>query len=127
MPAPRASRFWKWFFPIDYRLVRLADPLVRAMWRRMAYGNFVELQVEGRRTGKRRSVMLGLLRDGDRWFLGHPNGEVAWTRNLAAAGTADLVFRPPTVVSIRATLLGPGDLRDRDIASTGQHPFHGYL
>jgi len=81
----------------------------------------------GRHTGRTRRVLLGLLRDGDRWSLGHPNGDVAWTRNLQAAGRAALVFRPPTTVPIRATLLEPGELRDRAILATGQHVFPGNL
>jgi hypothetical protein len=72
-------------------------------------------------------VLLGLLVDGDRWFLGHPNGEVPWTRNLEAAVTAELVLRWPSPVSIRATRLPPGDLRDRAILATGQHVFPGNI
>ena len=125
--TPRFSRFWHRWFPIQYRIIRLLDPFARTAWRGFGLGNVVELQVEGRRTGTTRRVLLGLLRDGDRWFLGHPNGDVAWTRNLEAAGTAALVFRPPTTVRIRATRLEFGELRDRAIASTGQHVFPGNL
>src|SRR4029077_11182221 len=100
---------------------------VRLQWRGFGIGNIVELQVVGRRTGVMRSVMLGLLRDGDLWFLGHPNGDVPWTRSLEAAGTALLVFRPPTAVAIKARRLEPGELRDRAIAATGQHVFPGNL
>jgi hypothetical protein len=127
LPEPRFSGFWHRWLPIQYRLIRLLDPFVRTTWRGFGLGNVVELQVAGRRTGRTRHVLLGLLRDGDRWFLGHPNGDVAWTRNLAAAGTANLVFRPPTTIPVRATLLPPGELRDRAIAATGQHVFPGNL
>ena len=125
LPAPRFSRFWHRWFPIQYRLIRLLDTFARAWWRGFGLGNVVELQVVGRRTGRSRRVLLGLLRDGDDWFLGHPNGDVAWTRNLEAAGRAALVFRPPTSVAVRATRLEPGALRDRAIASTAQHVFPG--
>jgi hypothetical protein len=127
MPAPRFSAFWHHWFPIQYRIIRLLDPFVRTWWRGFGLGNVVELQVAGRRTGRTRHVMLGLLRDGERWFLGHPNGDVAWTRNLEAAGSAVVVFRPPTAIPVRATLLQPGDLRDQAIAATGQHVFPGNL
>jgi Domain of unknown function (DUF385). len=127
LPAPRFSAAWHRWLPIQYRLIALLDPLVRLVWRGFGLGNIIELRVRGRRTGQTRTVLLGLLRDGDRWFLGHPNGDVAWTRNLEAAGAAELVFRPPTALPVRAQLLPPGELRDRAIASTGQHVFPGNL
>jgi len=127
LPAPRRSAFWNRWLPIQYRIIRLLDPLVRPIWQGFGLGNIVELRVPGRRTGVTRSVLLGLLRDGDRWFLGHPNGDVAWTRNLEAAETALLVFRPPTAVAVSARRLEPGELRDRAIAATGQHVFPGNL
>lgn len=110
-----------------YRVIRLLDAPLVAWWRRFGYGNLVELRVPGRRSGLPRRTVLGLLRDGNRWFLGHPSGHVAWTHNLAAAAEADLVVRWPGTIPVRATLLPPGDLRDRAILATGQHPFPGNL
>lgn len=127
LPPPRASAFWRRYLPLQYRLIRLLDPLVRIQWRAFGLGNIVELQVPGRRTGRPRPILLGLLRDGEHWFLGHPNGDVPWTRNLEADGGGDLVFRPPTRVPIRATRLEPGDLRDRAIIATSQHVFPGNI
>jgi hypothetical protein len=127
LPSPRFSRFWHRWLPIQYRLIRLLDPFARTWWRGVGLGNVVELRVAGRRTGQPRRVLLGLLRSGEHWFLGHPNGDVAWTLNLEAAGVATLVFRPPTTVPVRATRLEPGALRDLAIASTGQHVFPGNL
>ena len=127
MPAPRESGRWRRFFPRMYRLIALGEPLVRLAWRGFGYGNFVELRVAGRRTGHERRVLLGLLRDGDRWFLGHPNGHVPWTRNLESAGTADIVIRWPVPILVRATMLESGELRDRAILATSQHPFPGNL
>ena len=121
----RRSAFWSRWLPIQYRLIRLLDPLIRVQWRGFGLGNVVELRVVGRRTGRPRAVLLGLLRDGDRWFLGHPNGDVPWTLNLEAAGTAEIVFKPPAAVRVRATRLPVGAIRDRAIASTGQHVFPG--
>jgi len=125
LPAPRRSRFWEQYLPIQYRLIRLLDPIVRSWWRAAGLGNVVELRVAGRRTGRQRSVLLGLLRDDGHWFLGHPNGDVDWTRNLEAAGTADLVFHRAPSLAVRATRLPSGDLRDRAILATNQHVFPG--
>ncbi len=127
LPAARRSPAWTRFFPVEYRLIRLLDPIVRWWWQLAGLGNVVELRVVGRRTGLPRRVLLGLLRDGDRWYLGHPNGHVAWTRNLQAAGGGTLAFRGGSVLDVRATPLTEGDLRDRAIASTGQHVFPGNL
>jgi hypothetical protein len=125
LPEPRASAAWRTYLRAQYRLIRLLDPLVRGLWRAAGLGNVVELRVLGRRTGRPRPVLLGLLRDGERWFLGHPNGDVPWTLNLEAAGRAELVFRAPTAIAVRASRLPPGDLRDRAILATGQHVFPG--
>jgi len=125
LPDARRSEAWQRLFPIEYRLIRLADPLVRWWWHLAGLGNVVELRVTGRRSGRTRSVLLGLLRDGDRWFLGHPNGDVAWTRNLEAAGGGELVFPRGRVVPVAATRLPPGELRDRAILATRQHVFPG--
>jgi hypothetical protein len=125
LPAPHRSRAWNRFFPIEYRLIRLMDPLVRSQWAGAGLGNIVELRVPGRRTGRPRRVLLGLLRDRGQLFLGHPNGDVAWTRNLEAEGSAELAFSGGLVVRVRATRLPRGELRDRAIAATRQHVFPG--
>ena len=101
--------------------------MVRSWWRSFGLGNVVELQVAGRRTGRKRGVLLGLLQDDGHWFLGHPNGDVAWTRNLDAAGTADLVFRGRPSLTIRAIRMPSGALRDRAILATNQHVFPGNI
>ena len=112
-----------------YAYIKFMDPLIRASWRASGAGlrNVVELRVAGRRTGTYRRVLLTLLLDGDGWFLGHPNGDVEWTRNLEAAVTADLVFHGLPTMTIRATRLPAGDLRDRAILATGQHVFPGNI
>lgn len=112
-----------------YGFIGFMDPLIRASWQASELGlrNVVELRVAGRRTGVYRRILLTLLRDGDQWFLAHPNGDVHWTRNLEAAGTADIAFRRSAPVAVRARRLEPGELRDRAIRSTGQHPFPANL
>jgi hypothetical protein len=128
LPAPRESRFWRRALPAMYALIKLMDPLVRREWRStgIGLGNVVELRVAGRRSGQYRSVLLTLLRDGERWFLGHPNGDVAWTRNLEAAGTADLKFARTVPIHVRARRL-EGAERDVPMTLFGQHPFPGNL
>jgi hypothetical protein len=125
LPPPRASGFWRRALLAMYAYIRFMDPLIRASWRASGAGlrNVVELRVAGRRTGAYRRVLLTLLVDGDRWFLGHPNGDVSWTQNLDAAGTADLALRGTPPIAIRARRLEPGPERDRAILATGQHPF----
>jgi hypothetical protein len=108
-----------------YGFIRFMDPMIRGSWQASGagLGNVVELRVAGRRSGIYRRVLLTLLVDGNRWFLGHPNGDVHWTRNLEAAGTADLAFRRTAPITIRGRRLAPGAERDRAILATGQHPF----
>jgi hypothetical protein len=127
LPAPRASGAWARYLRLQYRLIGLVDPLVRRFWAAFGLGNVIDLVVAGRRSGRDRHVLLGLLRDGRMWFLGHPNGDVAWTRNLEAAGGGELRFRGLAPLPIRARRLPAGELRDRAILATGQHPFPGNL
>ena len=127
LPPPRASGAWRRYLPIQYRLIRLLDPLISPWWRGYGLGNVVELRVVGRRTGRLRRVLLGLLRSDGHWFLGHPNGDVAWTRNLEAAGTAELSLSWPATIPIRATRLPDGELRDQAILATSQHVFPGNI
>jgi hypothetical protein len=126
-PEPRGSRFWSIFLRIEYRLLQLLDPLIRLLWRGYGLGNVVELRVRGRRTGAERRVLLGLLRVGEAWYLGHPNGDVAWTRNLEAAGAAELVLSWPSGVDVMARRLPQGEERTAAIIATNQHPFPGNL
>jgi hypothetical protein len=111
-----------------YSLIKLLDPIVRREWRStgIGLGNVVELRVAGRQTGRYRSVLLTLLRDGEQWFLGHPNGDVAWTLNLEAAGTADLKFARTVPIPVRARRLSGAD-RDAPMRLFDQHPFPGNL
>jgi hypothetical protein len=108
-----------------YAFIGFMDPLIRGSWQASGagLGNVVELRVAGRSTGVYRRALLTMLVDGDRWFLGHPNGDVNWTRNLEAAGTADLAFRRTAPITVRARRLEPGEERDRAIRATRQQPF----
>jgi hypothetical protein len=118
---------WDPAFRLLYRLLGWLDPAIRAVWERAGLGNVIELRVPSRRTGRRRTVLIGLLRAGDEWYIGHPNGDAAWTRDVEAASALELrPYRGDPLV-LRAVRLGPGDERERAIRATGQHPFPGNL
>jgi hypothetical protein len=121
------SRAWSIVFRVNYRLIRLLDPLIRPVWQAVGIGNVVELRVRGRRSGRERPVLVGLLRVAGRMYLGHPNGEAAWTRNFAAQGEGSLVVRGAAPVAVRPVRLGPGAERDAVVLATSQHPFPGNL
>lgn len=121
---------WSAWFRLQYRLLRLLDPLVRAAWHGFPgwLGAVVELRVSGRRSGQQRHLLLtGLTLDG-RLYLGHPNGDAAWTRNLEAATGAVIVAADGTALEIRATRLRSGEERTRLIVATARlQPFPGSL
>jgi hypothetical protein len=119
------SSFWRHAFNVQYRLLARLDPLIRAVWRRRGIGNILELRV-ARRDGKGdRRRLLGLLHAGEGLYLGHPNGEAGWTRDLEAAGRATLRYPNGVDFHFSATRLPPGSERESAIRSTGQHPFPG--
>jgi hypothetical protein len=122
-----ATRAWRLAFGLLYRILALIDPLVRGWWGRFGLGNVVEVIVARRRDGGERSRLLGLLHAGGRRYLGHPSGDVGWTRDLRVAGRGRLRFADGSEQSFSATLLGPGEEREAAIRATGQHPFPGNL
>jgi deazaflavin-dependent oxidoreductase (nitroreductase family) len=118
---------WDGAFRALYALLALLDPVLRRWVHAVGLGNVVTLTVPGRRTGRSRSTLLGLLQTGGHWYLGHPNGDVAWTLNLRAAGEGTLELRPGVAMRVRAELLPEGPERDAAILATSQHPFPGDL
>ena len=127
-PDRGASRAWSLFWRLGYAWLRLTDPLIRAAWRAGGLGITVDLLVPGRRSGRSRAVLVGLVELAGQWYVGHPNGEAGWTRNLGAAGQA-VVARPSGVKhEVRAVRLSDGDERDAVILATAyQQPFPGNL
>ena len=120
-----------------YGVIRLFDPLVRSA---LALGlpgldGIVRIAAPGRRSGATRRTLVTLLRVGDRWYVGHPNGHTGWTRNAEAAGEIELDPAPaPGVAAARnratvgVTLLPPGPERTAVIEATRtQQPFPGNL
>jgi hypothetical protein len=88
------------------------------------YGNIVLVQVRGRRSGMDRPVLLGLLEVGDRRYLGHPNGDTDWTRNVRAAGRIEIQSAGVPMTSCRTVVLAAGPERDAVVrAAFHQHPF----
>ncbi len=127
MSDSRPSRAWSLWFRAMYRVLRVLDPLIRGVHRTVGLGNVVELRVRGRRTGRIRSVTLGILRAGEGLYLGHPNGHTAWTRNLLGAREAELSWHGGIRTAIRARPLPDGEERHAAIMATWQHPFPGNL
>jgi hypothetical protein len=123
----QGSRFWNAAFRFQYRILALIDPLVRQAWRRVGIGNVVELEVRRRSGEGSRRRLVGLLSANASWYVGHPNGAVGWTRDLAAAGAGTLHWHDGREWPFAAQRLERGEERESVIRSTGQHPFPGNL
>jgi hypothetical protein len=124
------SRWWRIFFRLFYRFLRLVDPLIRLYWRTELPGlaRVVDLQTIGRRSGRPRQMLLTLLSTDDHRYVGHPNGPAVWTRNLEAAGEAIVGGRAGAPASVRPVRLGDGPERDAVVRSTwSQQPFPANL
>jgi hypothetical protein len=118
--APLAQAFW----PRMYGLLARLDPAIERVWRRGWLRNTVQLVTIGRRTGLERRSFLGLLRLGERLYLGHPDRPCPWTLNLEASGGAVMRYQDGRAVAFRAVLLEPGRERDAVIRATFRQ--HGY-
>lgn len=87
------SPLWSRAFRVFYWVIGRLDPIIRPVSNRVPIGNLAEVTVTGWRSGRRRVVLLGLLRVDGVWYLGHPNGPTDWTRNLDAAAGAGATIR----------------------------------
>ncbi len=119
--------FWRAAFRMQYRILALADPLIRAVWRGYGVGNVFELRVSRRNGSGVRSRLVGLLNSGGESYLGHPNGHVGWTRDLDASGSGILRWPNGDEFHFRATHIFNPEEREQAIRATGQHPFPGNL
>ncbi len=116
--------FWHWFFPFLYGFLRLTDPFWRRLTERRGLGNTVELLVVGRRTGRERRVLVGLLGVGERRYVGHANASAAWLHNLVATGEGRLVVDGATPLRVHAARIEPGPEQNAVvIGASRQHPF----
>ena len=130
MTARSGSAFWRIALRVMYRFLRIVDPLIRSARAIGAPGLdiVVELEVSGRRSGRRRTTLLTLLTTDGVWYVGHPNGEVEWTRNAEAAGVVQI--DPPGAhgKTFSVVRLQPGAERDAVIRATrSQQPFPANL
>ncbi len=119
------SVVWTIVWRFLYRLIRLLDPLLRS-WIANGMPGFdgvVELRFVGRRSGRPRHVLVTLLSQEGRWYVGHPNGLTNWQRNIEASGW--VAVEPPAAHGSRFTVerLGSGPERDAVIAATGVQQF----
>jgi len=110
--------------------VRLLDAPIRSWIANGLPGldGIVELRFVGRRTGRPRRVLVTLLSHDGRWYVGHPNGEAAWLRNVVGSGWVDV--DPPAAHGqrFRVERLAPGPDRDAVIrAAAHQQPFPANL
>jgi hypothetical protein len=117
---------WGAWWRTWYRLLRLVGGPLGRLTARPGFGNLVLLRVVGRRSGRERTLPLGLLRVAERRYLGHPSGDTAWTLNLRAAGSATIESARIARTRVRPILLPPGAERDAAVRATfRQHPFPG--
>lgn len=128
VPPGMPSRAWGHGFRLVYAVLSLLDPLIHAWWRLAGLGNVVRITSPGRRSGRPRSILVTLLLVDGSWYVGHPNGPAAWTRNLAEADPAELRLHGTDPVPVRAIALGAGPEREAVIRATWtQQPFPGSL
>jgi len=82
---------------------------------------YTELVITGRSSGLPRSTVVTLFELGGRWYVGNPNGDAQWTRNLAAAGSA-VVVRGQDRTTVGAVVLPAGTERDAVVRRTAHQP-----
>jgi hypothetical protein len=124
--ADRGSAAWRLIWRSGYRVIRALDPLIRGAWRSGlgSLRRLIELDVVGRRTGRQRPTIVTALTVDDTSYVGHPNGDVAWTRNVEAVGLLRVVSRDGSARQVRAIRLRPGPERESVIRATwSQQPF----
>jgi len=127
---PRRSAAWSLTWRVAYRVVRALDPVIRSWIANdlPGLGGIVELGFVGRRSGRPRRVLITLLQHAGQRYVGHPNGEAAWVRNVEASGWVDV--EPPGHHGPRFSVhrLGGGSERDAVIRATfRQQPFPANL
>ena len=124
----RRSQAWHLTFRMAYAILRAAEPVLRSSWPSGALGITSLLTVRGRQTGRERSVLVGLIQVSERWYVGHPDGEAAWTMNLRHARRARLSVSAQAWIDVSAEPLQPGAERDGVIhAAAEQQPFPANL
>jgi deazaflavin-dependent oxidoreductase (nitroreductase family) len=89
------------------RLLRLVNPLIRSLISagRLTGAPNVLLTMHGRRSGKIRTVPLGLLELDGRWVVQASYGETGWVANLRADGQATLTYPDGRRIPVQAVEL----------------------
>jgi len=124
----RGTLGWRLFFRALYRLLRLLDPLLRWWWHSGTLGlaRSVDVVVPGRRSGRARRILVTLLTVDGVGYVGHPNGQAPWIRNIEAAESFELAFADRRRSRVRAVCLHAGPEREAVIRATWtQQPFPG--
>ncbi len=117
---------WTIALRVFYRFLRIVDPLIRVWYGMFGLADTAELVVTGRRSGRPRSMLVGLLVVDGAWYVGHPNGHAEWTRNLEAARVAEVRRKDLGRVRVVSEPLSDCEERGRVISATWhQHPFPG--
>jgi hypothetical protein len=130
MTVDRGSVAWRLVWRAGYRVVRFVDPLIRRAWRAgtPSLRRVVELELTGRRSGRPRPIIVTSLTVDGALYVGHPNGEVGWVRNLESAGLISVVSADGSRRQMRATRLRRGPERESVIRATwSQQPFPANL
>lgn len=126
MTIDRGSAAWRLIWRAGYRVIRWLDPLIRRAWRSgtPSLRRVVELDVVGRRTGRPRPLIVTSLTVNGALYVGHPNGDVGWTRNVESAGLVRVVSADGSGRQLRAIRLAAGQERGSVIRATwSQQPF----
>ena len=87
----------------------------------------MELEIPRRNGRGSRNRLIGVLHVKGRSYVGHPNGDAGWTRDLEAAGRGIVRYHDGVEWHFHSTRLLLGEEREQVIRSTGQHPFPGNL
>jgi hypothetical protein len=125
---PQRSILWSWAWRASYRALRLMEPALRLSWRNGDLGITACLTVRGRVSGAPRSVLVGLLQVEGNFYVGHPNGEAGWVRDLEAADHALIWPQAGLAWRVRAQRLMAVPERTAVIRATArQQPWPGSL
>jgi deazaflavin-dependent oxidoreductase (nitroreductase family) len=95
-----AGQFLRLFNPLARRLISAGVPTGAPN---------ILLTVRGRRTGKRRTIPVGMLELDGRWFVQASYSETGWVDNLRAAGEATVTHPGGRRVLVQAVELPPDE------------------
>lgn len=126
MTVDRGSTAWRLTWRAGYRLIRWLDPLIRRAWRSgtPSLRRVVELDLVGRRTRRPRPIIVTSLTVDGVVYVGHPNGDVGWIRNVESTGLVRVVSADGSERHMRAIRLAAGPEREAVIRATwSQQPF----